>query len=85
MSRTTITGPGGTVTIERRGCAHGCGTVFLVVVVLFGPAAWFPLPLAVAAYICLGLIAGAAAVRSLRRRTVPPPQPPPLAPPGFTQ
>lgn len=50
MSRVTtiITGPDGkatTVVTRRSGC--GCITVLALVVVLFSPAAWFPLPLAI--------------------------------------
>jgi hypothetical protein len=60
MSRVTtiITGPDGkatTVVTRRSGC--GCITVLALVVVLFGPAAWFPLPLAIVAYVALGVLA----------------------------
>jgi hypothetical protein len=54
MSRVTtiITGPDGkatTVVTRRSGC--GCLTALAAVVVLFGRAAWFPLPLAIVAYV----------------------------------
>jgi hypothetical protein len=59
MSRVTtvITGPDGKITtvVTRSGC--GCLTALAAVVVLFGPAAWFPLPLAIVAYVVLGVIA----------------------------
>jgi hypothetical protein len=59
MSRVAIiTGPDGKVTrvvTRRSGC--GCLTVLAAVVVLFGPAAWFPLPLAIVAYVALGVVA----------------------------
>ena len=90
MSRVTtiITGPDGkatTVATRRSGC--GCLTVLAAVVVLFGPAAWFPLPLAIAAYGALGVITVLGCLgwflrttgRTPRPRT---PQPPPApAPP----
>jgi hypothetical protein len=82
MSRvkTTITGPDGKVTTivtQRSGC--GCLTALAVVVVLFGPAAWFPLPLAVVAYILLAALVVAGAVRWIsRRRTPATPVPPPV-------
>jgi hypothetical protein len=84
MSRVTtiITGPDGSVTrivTRRSGC--GCLTFLAAVVVLFGPAAWFPLPWAIVAYIALGVVvvlAGAGWLVQKARRTVPPatPQPP---------
>ena len=90
MSRVTtiVTGPDGSVTrivTRRSGC--GCLTFLAVVVVLFGPAAWFPLPWAITAYIALGVVVVLAGVRWLvqsARRTAPAatPQPPPApAPP----
>ena len=88
MSRVTtiITRPDGSVTrivTRRSGC--GCLTFLAVVVVLFGPAAWFPLPWAITAYIGLGVVvvlAGTGWIIQKTKRTVPQaPQPPP-APPG---
>jgi hypothetical protein len=80
---TTITGPDGGVTrivTRRSGC--GCLTFLAAVVVLFGPAAWFPLPWAITAYIALGAVVVVGVVGRLvqnARRTVP--QPPPAPPP----
>jgi hypothetical protein len=87
MSRVTtiITGPDGSVTkvvTRRSGC--GCLTALAAVVVLFGPAAWFPMPLAIVAYVALGVIAvigGAGWILKNVRRTAPIPQPPPPPPP----
>jgi hypothetical protein len=91
MSRVTtiITGPDGkatTIITRRSGCA--CLTLLAAVVVLFGPAAWFPLPLAIVAYILLGVVAPAAGAGWFMQktgRTAPKPrtpQPPPVpAPP----
>ena len=87
MSRVTtiITGPDGKVTsvvTRRSGC--GCLTVLAAVVVLFGPAAWFPLPLAIIAYVALGVVvalAGAGWLVQKTRRTAPPAPPPVAAPP----
>jgi hypothetical protein len=87
MSRVTtiITGPDGKVTrvvTRRSGC--GCLTILAAVVVLFGPAAWFPLPLAIVAYVLLGVVALAAGARWFLQnagRTAPKPrtpQPPPV-------
>lgn len=81
MSRVTtiITGPDGkvtTVVTRRSGC--GCGgvlTLLLVaLVVVFGPAAWFPLPLAIVAYGVLGavLVAGGAGWINRRRQSSSP-------------
>jgi hypothetical protein len=62
MSRTvTVTHPDGSVTTIRQrgfGCSGcgGCVTALAVVVVLFGPAAWFPGPWEVVAYIAEGLV-----------------------------
>jgi hypothetical protein len=85
MSRVTtiITGPDGSVTrivTRRSGC--GCLTFLAAVVVLFGPAAWFPLPWAITAYIALGgvvVLAGIGWLVQKARRTAP--QPPPAPPP----
>jgi len=85
MSRVTtiITGPDGKVTrvvTRRSGC--GCLTALAFVVVVFGPAAWFPLPLAIVAYILLGVVALAAGVGRFMQKTGRTPQPPPVpAPP----
>lgn len=85
MSRITIiTGPDGKVTrvVTRRG-GCGCLTVLAAVVVLFGPAAWFPLPLAIVAYVALGvvvLLGTAGWLLQKTGRTPKPrtPQPPPV-------
>jgi hypothetical protein len=90
MSRVTtiITGPDGKVArvvTRRSGC--GCLTALALVVVLFGPAAWFPLPLAIVAYIALGVVVVLAGAGWLIQKTgrapkPPTPQPPPVpAPP----
>jgi hypothetical protein len=85
MTRVTIiTGPDGKVTrvvTRRSGC--GCLTVLAAVVVLFGPAAWFPLPLAIVAYVALGVVVLAAVVGWAVQQTRSPqaPQPPPAPPP----
>jgi hypothetical protein len=56
MARITrITGPDGGVTTIKTKSTCGCVTLFLFVVVIFGPAAWFPLPLAILAYCGLGI------------------------------
>jgi hypothetical protein len=88
MSRVTtiITGPDGSVTrivTRRSGC--GCLTFLAAVVVVFGPAAWFPLPLAIVAYVALGVIAvlGCAGWLLQKTRRAPEPrvpQPPPVPP-----
>jgi hypothetical protein len=90
MSRVTtiITGPDGKVTrivTRRSGC--GCLTFLAVVVVLFGPAAWFPQPLAILAYVVLGVVVVLGAARWFLQSTgrtpkSQTPQPPPVpAPP----
>jgi hypothetical protein len=61
MTRTTITHPDGSVTTIRQrglGCSGcgGCVTVLAVTIVLFGPAAWFPLWGAILAYAFEGLL-----------------------------
>jgi hypothetical protein len=76
-----------TVIKTKSGC--WCLTIVAAVVVLFGPAAWFPQPLAILAYVALGVIAISAAtvwvlqtmrtVGSSRRPPVPI-RPPPPAP-----
>jgi hypothetical protein len=89
MSRVTtiITGPDGSVTrivTRRSGCGGGCLTFLAAVVVLFGPAAWFPLPLAVLAYVALGVIAVSAAtawVLQTMRTARSSPRPPVSTPP----
>jgi uncharacterized membrane protein len=86
---TTITGPDGKVTtVVTRSSGCGCLTLLAAVVVVFGPAAWFPLPLAIVAYIVLGVIAvigGAGWLLQNVRRSAPTPQPPsvPATPPPF--
>jgi hypothetical protein len=93
MSRVTtiITGPDGSVTrivTRRSGC--GCLTFLAVVVVLFGPAAWFPLPWAISAYVALGVVAVLGCAGWLLQKTrrtprlpvSPPPVPAPPAPPA---
>ena len=94
MSRVTtiITGPDGRVTrvvTRRSGC--GCLTALALAIVLFGPAAWFPLPLAIVAYIFLGVIAVVVGVgwvlqagwivKNVRRPTPAAEPPPAPAPP----
>ncbi len=88
MRRTTITYPDGSVTTvvtQRSGCGGGCLTFLAAVVVLFGPAAWFPLPWAITAYVGLGAVVVLAGIGRLvknARRTAPGATPPgPLAPP----
>ena len=80
MSRTTITHPDGSrTTIVKQGACGGCLTVLLVLVVLFGPAAWWPGPGEVVAYTALGLLViGGVAVAVNRARAHG--QPPPVAP-----
>jgi len=53
---TKITGPDGRVTTIRSKSSCGCLTVLAAIVVIFGPVAWFPLPLAIIAYVFLGLL-----------------------------
>jgi hypothetical protein len=82
---TIITGSDGratTVVTRRSGC--GCLTILAAAVVLFGPAAWFPPPLAVVAYVALGIIALLAGTGWLlqNRRAAPLPQPAPEPPPA---
>lgn len=76
---TTITGPDGKVTkITTRSSGCGCLTILAAVVVLFGPAAWFPLPLAVAAYAVTAiLLIGGAVSWNRRTHREPVPTPPP--------
>jgi hypothetical protein len=85
---TIITGPDGkttTIVTRRSGC--GCLTALAVVVVLFGPAAWFPLPLAIVAYFAIGVVVLLGAAGWLLQKTAGTPkprtpQPPPVpAPP----
>jgi hypothetical protein len=67
---TTITGPDGKVTkITTRTSGCGCLTLLAAVVVVFGPIAWFPLPLAVVAYAITAVLLVAGAVRHVRGRT----------------
>jgi hypothetical protein len=90
MSRITrITGPDGKVTtIVTRSSGCGCLTILAAVVVLFGPAAWFPGPLAVAAYVLLGVLAVVYVLgwylgflKNVRRPESGPQPPPAPAPP----
>jgi hypothetical protein len=85
---TTITGPDGkvtTVVTRRSGC--GCLTALAAVVVVFGPAAWFPPALAIVAYVVLGVVvllgvAGWFLQKTGRTPKPRTPQPPPVpAPP----
>jgi hypothetical protein len=88
MSRVTtiITGPDGRVTrvvTRRSGC--GCLTVLALVVVVFGPAAWFGPVGAVLAYSALAVVALLAAAGwglQRMRRGAPPPVPAPPKPPS---
>jgi hypothetical protein len=67
---TTITGPDGKVTkITTRTSGCGCLTLLAAVVVVFGPIAWFPLPLAVVAYAITAVLLVAGAVSWNNRRT----------------
>jgi hypothetical protein len=71
------------VTVIKTTSGCGCLTVLAVVVVLFGPA-WFPLPLAIVAYVVLGVVAVLGGVGWILRRKgqAAPPMPPPApAPP----
>ena len=84
MSRVTtiITGPDGNVTrivTRRSGC--GCLTFLAAVVVLFGPAAWFPLPLAIVAYVALGVITVLGSLGWFLQKTGRTPKRTPQAPP----
>jgi hypothetical protein len=87
MSRVTrITDSNGKVTtiVTRSSGCGGCLTILAAVVVLFGPAAWFPGPLAVMAYVALGVVAFLAAggwliqqtQRTARTHVPAPPGPP---------
>ena len=86
---TTITGPDGKVTtVVTRTSGCGCLTILALVVVLVGPAAWFPPPLAIVAYFLLGVVAVTyvfarylGSVRAVRRPTPAPPPDPPRPPP----
>jgi hypothetical protein len=61
----------GTTTVTTRsGCSSGCGTVVTIValmVVLVYPATYFPLPLAVLAYVVVGLVLTAGVVAAVQR------------------
>jgi hypothetical protein len=83
--KTTITRPDGkttTVVVRRSGC--GCLTALALVVVVFGPAAWFGVVGATIAYSVLAFVAvivGAGWLLEKRRwpfPTTPTPQPPPV-------
>lgn len=54
MRTTRITGPDGSTTTIKQTSGCGCLTVLALLVVIFGPAAWFG-AWAVPAYIGLGL------------------------------
>jgi hypothetical protein len=85
---TAITGPDGKVTtVVTRSSGCGCLTILAAVVVLFGPAAWFPGPLSVAAYVLLGVLGVVYVLgwylgflKNLRRPGTNSPQPPPAPP-----
>jgi len=84
MRTTRITGPDGRVTVIQTRSRCGCLTAFLAVFVVAGPAALFPGPLAVAAYVALGVITTLACIGWLlqnRRQAAPQPPPAPVAPP----
>lgn len=62
ISRTTVT--------TKSGCNSGCGTMVTTValmVVLAYPAMYFPLPLAVLAYVVVGLLLIAGVVAAVQR------------------
>jgi hypothetical protein len=84
MRITRITAPDGSVTTIKSKSTCGCVTALAFVVVLFGPAAWFPPTLAILAYVLLGVIvvlAGAGWLVQKAGRTQRAPQPPPVAAP----
>ena len=57
MARITrIVGPDGGVTTIKSKSTCGCVTFLLAAVVIAGPAAWFPLPVAIACYVGLGAV-----------------------------
>lgn len=60
-----------TTTVRTQsGCGSGCGTMVAIVafmVVLVYPATYFPLPLAVLAYVVVGLMLIAGAVAAVQR------------------
>lgn len=63
VSKTTVT--------TESGCGSGCGTMVTIgafMVALAYPATYFPLPLAVLAYVFLGLILIAGAVAAVQRK-----------------
>ncbi len=89
MRITRITDPDGRVSTIKTGSTCGCVTPFLVLFVVAAPVALFPGPLAVVAYVVLGVIALAVIVgyalqaRWLMknvRRPAPPPPPAPAPP-----
>jgi hypothetical protein len=55
MKTTKITAPDGSVTTMKTKSTCGCLTVLAFAVVVFGPAAWFPLWGAILAYVGLGV------------------------------
>jgi hypothetical protein len=62
ISTTTVT--------TQWGCGSGCGTIVAIVafmVVLVYPATYFPLPLAVLAYVVLGLVLIASVLAAVQR------------------
>jgi hypothetical protein len=74
------------VTTIKTKSSCGCLTALAFVVVVFGPAAWFPPPLAIVAYVALGVVVVLAGAGWLvqkagqRRAPQPPPAPAPPAP-----
>jgi hypothetical protein len=80
MSRTTRISADGRTIKTTSSC--GCLTFFAFVVVIFGPAAWFPLPLAILAYVGLGILIVAllwAKAAQEKGQAIPPPPPMPPA------
>ena len=74
MSRTTrITAPDGSVTKIQTKSSWGCLTLLAIVVVVFGPAAWFGV-WAIPAYTALGLAVALFLAHAWRtaRRSAPP-------------
>jgi hypothetical protein len=59
-----------TTVTSQSGCSSGCGTIVTIValiVVLAVPATYFPLPLAVLAYVVVGLLLIAGLVAAVKK------------------
>lgn len=59
--------PDGTTTKIKRTSSCGCVTVLLFMVVVFGPLAWFPWPVAAAIYLALAGALVAAVIHQLKK------------------